>query len=405
MANYELPNISYNGIKSSKGYIKGFSEKTATVQQLIRESLFIVQMLGIPTDDLTDKRKAKIAMALLAVGDVKTSKDWSRIKDANKDYAVTTKQMIAFYNQYLEDNTAMGSYDYVLRHGLERLLIAGIVVNSKPNSNLSDSTRGYKISVEYSKIIRTFGQRDWEKQVTIFNKSHKTYAERLAQKRDIPKITVRTTDGREFQLKDGEHNQIQQQIIQEFLPRFGHGSTVLYCGDSDNKYGVINEKEQMQKLGISDFSQGKLPDIVAYSEKKDWIFLIEAYHSSNPITAERKYQLEQMMGTAASKCVFVTAFNNYEAYRGCPEDIAWETEVWIATEPDHMIHKNGFRFMGPYATGIKRGSLINHNQFGLGTVVSMGSDYIEVTFPERFQTVRIPHPLALEQGIIAIVEE
>ena len=28
--------------------------------------------------------------------------------------------------------------------------------------------------------------------------------------------------------------------------------------------------------------------------------------------------------------------------------IAWETEVWIADEPDHMIHYNGERFLGPY---------------------------------------------------------
>ena len=277
-------------------------------------------------------------------------------------------------------------------------------MQSKPDSNLSDSTRGYRISVEYSKIIRTYHQKDWLQQVSIFNRSHKTYAERLAQTRDIPKITVRTADGQEFQLKDGEHNLIQQQIIQEFLPRFGYGAQILYCGDSDNKYGVINETDAMAKLGISDISQGKLPDVVAYSESKDWIFLIEAYHSSNPITAERKYELEQMMGSAASKCVFVTAFNNHDAYHSCPEDIAWETEIWIATEPDHMIHRNGHRFMGPYSEKVKRGSLISHETIGQGTVVKIGSDFIEVTFPDAFKTMRFPHPIFLESGIIKVLE-
>lgn len=399
-----LPVISYNGRKTQSGYKKGFSEKSPETQTLIREALHIVNTLGIPTDDLTDIRKEKIAMALLAVGDVKSSKEWSKIKDANKAYAVTTKQMISFYNQYLEDSTSMGSYDYVLRHGLKRLLIAGIVVQSKPDSNLSDSTRGYKISVEYSKIIRTYKQKDWEQQVSIFNRSHKTYAERLAQKRDIPKITVRTADGHEFQLKDGEHNLIQQQIIQEFLPRFGCNAKILYCGDSDNKYGIINETDTMTTLGISDISQGKLPDIVAYSETREWIFLIEAYHSSNPITAERKYELEQMMGSAATKCVFVTAFSNYEAYHACPEDIAWETEVWIATEPDHMIHRNGHRFMGPYSQKVKRGSLVNHETLGQGTVVKMCSDYFEVTFPDEFKTMRFSYPTSIESGVITVLE-
>ena len=404
MSNIGLPTISYSRKKNKTGYTKGFSEKTTEVQILIREALHIVQMLGIPTDDLTDRRKEKIAMALLAVGDVKSSKEWAKIKDANKDYAVTTKQMIAFYNQYLEDATAMGSYDYVLRHGLERLLIAGIVVRSKPNANLSDSTRGYKISVEYSKIIRTYGQRDWDKQVAIFNRSHKTYAERIAQKRDIPKITVRTADGQEFQLKDGEHNIIQQQVIQEFLPRFGCGAKILYCGDSDNKYHVINEKDAMAQLGISDISQGKLPDIVAYSETKDWIFLIEAYHSSNPITAERKYQLEQMMGAAASKCVFVTAFNTVNAYESCPEAIAWETEVWIATEPDHMIHRNGHRFMGPYSETVRRGSMVKHEIFGLGTVAKIGDKYLLVTFLDSEKSVQFPHPEFINGGDLIVVE-
>ena len=249
---------------------------------------------------------------------------------------------------YLEENMSKGSYDYVLRDGFSKLLIGGIVERSKPESNLSDATRGYRISTEYARIISKFGQKDWEKQVEIFNKTHKTYRERLAQTRNIPMINVKMPDGKEFQLKDGEHNLIQQQVITEFLPRFGYGATLLYCGDSDNKYGVINEKEKLAELGIKDLSQGKLPDIVAYSAEKDWIYLIEAYHTSNPITAERKYELEQMMGECADKCIYITAFESNDAFRSCKEDLAWETEVWIVTNPDHMIHRNGFRFIGPY---------------------------------------------------------
>ena len=29
-------------------------------------------------------------------------------------------------------------------------------------------------------------------------------------------------------------------------------------------------------------------------------------------------------------------------------DIPWETEVWLESDPTHMIHFNGSRFMGPY---------------------------------------------------------
>ena len=327
---------------------KTFNNKTPEIQQLIRQSLQIISCLGVPIDDLTDRQKEKMAMALLAVGDVKTSSGWRRIKDSNNDYALTTRAMISFYNAHLGDNVSSGSYDDVRRKDLARLTQATIVINSKPAANNSNPTRGYKINAEYSRIIRNYGQRDWFEQVALFNRSHPTYEERISQRRNIPKLKVTTPDGREIELKDGEHNSIQKQIIEEFLPRFGREATVLYCGDSDNKYGIIFEEEQLAALGFADLKQGKLPDVVAYSPSENWIYMIEAYHTSNPITPERKYELEQLMGRGAEHAVFVTAFENSSAYRSCPEDLAWETEVWIATDPDHMIHRNGHRFMGPY---------------------------------------------------------
>jgi len=75
--------------------------------------------------------------------------------------------------------------------------------------------------------------------------------------------------------------------------------------------------------------------------------------ASNPITAERKYELEQMMGDCADKCIYVTAFESNDAFRNCKEDLAWETEIWIVTNPDHMIHRNEFRFMGPYGKTVE----------------------------------------------------
>lgn len=344
MDRYNLPELSTRKLKGKKA----FQEKSEEVQLLIRQSLFIIDQLGIPLEGLSGRAKEKLAMALLAAGGIKSQKEWSKIQSANTGYSITTKQCVDFYNTYLEENMSKGSYDYVLRDGLKKLLIGGIVERSKPESNISDATRGYRISAEYARIIGKFGQKDWEKQVEIFNKTHKTYRDRMSQKRDFPKIAVKLADGTEFHLKDGEHNLIQQQVLTEFLPRFGYGAEVLYCGDSDNKYGVIYEKDKLKELGVQDLSQGKLPDIVAYSKEKDWVYLIEAYHTSNPITLERRYELEEIFTDVADKCIYVTAFESNSAYHNCTEELAWETEVWIVTEPDHLMHRNGFRFMGPY---------------------------------------------------------
>lgn len=344
MDRYNLPEIETRKSKDKKA----FQEKSNEVQLLIRQSLFIIDQLGIPLEGLTGRMKEKIAMALLAAGGVKSPKDWHKIQSANTNYSVTTKQCIDFYNTYLEENMSKGSYDYVLRDGLKKLLIGQIVEQSKPESNISDATRGYRVSAEYARIISKFGQNDWEKQVEIFNKTHKTYMDRITQKRNLPKIAVKLADGTEFQLTDGEHNLIQQQVLTEFLPRYGYGAEVLYCGDSDNKYGVVFEKEKLKEFGIQDLSQGKLPDIVAYSREKDWLYLIEAYHTSNPMTVERKYELGRIFSSVADKCIYITAFENNEAYHSCTQELAWETEVWIVTDPDHIMHRNGTRFMGPY---------------------------------------------------------
>lgn len=338
--NYEnLPQIDY----------RTFHKKKAETQKLIRQSLQIIEALGVPLEGLTERQKEKMAMAFLAVGDVKSLNGWKKIKDSNNDYSRTTREIITYENEYFEEKISSGSYDDIKRKDLKRLLLASIVVNSKPDSNTSNPTRGYKINSQYSRIIKNYGQADWFTQVEAFNRMHPTYQERISAQRDIPKLVVRTPDGKEIQLKDGEHNAIQKQIIEEFLPRFGYEAVVLYCGDSDNKYGLIHEKKELAKLGITDLKNSILPDVVAYSTEKDWIYLIEAYHTSNPITAQRKLELQQMLGENARKAIFITAFENNSVYRNCPEELAWETEVWIATEPDHMIHRNGCRFIGPYS--------------------------------------------------------
>ena len=249
----------------------------------------------------------------------------------------------------MDESLSLGSYDDVKRQELQRLMQAYVVVESKPTANISNPTRGYQINDEYSKIMKHYGDSDWSGQVDIFNKSHKTYQERLSEVRDLPRLMVTTPDGKEISLKDGEHNLIQKQIIEEFLPRFGYGAEVLYCGDSDNKFGVIFEKENLMQLGFTDITQSVLPDVIAYSREKDWIYLIEAYHTSNPITPQRKINLEEILGDAVDKAIFITAFANNKSYADCQDELAWETEVWIATSPDHVIHRDGYRFMGPYA--------------------------------------------------------
>jgi type II restriction enzyme len=150
----------------------------------------------------------------------------------------------------------------------------------------------------------------------------------------------------------GEHNELQKFIIEEFLPRFGQGAQVLYVGDTQDKLLFV-EEDRLQTLGFFELSHEKLPDVLAYSREKNWLFLIEAVHSANPITELRKRTLEQLTKSCKADIIYVSAFLNRAAFRKFSFEIAWETEVWIAESPDHLIHFNGDKFLGPHVTPSK----------------------------------------------------
>jgi adenine-specific DNA-methyltransferase len=65
-------------------------------------------------------------------------------------------------------------------------------------------------------------------------------------------------------------------------------------------------------------------------------------------TATRHCWASQQWHPSAAGRVYVTAFLDKADFRKYAADIAWETEVWIAETPDHMIHFNGPKFLGPY---------------------------------------------------------
>ena len=55
-----------------------------------------------------------------------------------------------------------------------------------------------------------------------------------------------------------------------------------------------------------------------------------------------------MFSESQAGLVFVTAFLDRKSMRAYLADISWETEVWVAESPAHLIHFNGERFLGPY---------------------------------------------------------
>jgi type II restriction enzyme len=172
-------------------------------------------------------------------------------------------------------------------------------------------------------------------------------ADVLARKRDIEQIPVKLPGGVELRFSSGEHNILQKKIIEDFLPRFGNGCSVLYIGDTAHKLLHINE-EALKRLHFFELSHDELPDIIAYNSVNNWLFLIEAVHSAGPMSEIRVHELKKSLGDCTAGLIFITAFLRSKDFRKWGADIAWETEVWIADNPDHLIHFNGSKFLGPY---------------------------------------------------------
>ncbi|MEI8340548.1 MAG: BsuBI/PstI family type II restriction endonuclease [Verrucomicrobiota bacterium] len=325
------------------------TEKPAKITKLFNEALFILSKLGIPLDAVSRRGLEKMAMAFLAVCDVKRSADWSKARIREGKNAIKSREIITYINSHFEEKISSGSYDDIRRKDLKLPVVAGIIVASanKLDAARNDPQRGYSLSQEFVEIIRSFTRDAWTEEIEEFMAEKPTLSERLKAVRQIEHVPIKLPSGQTLQFSPGEHNQLQKALIEEFLPRYGSGAEVLYVGDSTNKY-LVRDVARLKALKFFALEHGELPDIVAYSKKKNWLFLIEAVHTSGPISPVRLLELKRLTSECNADIVYITAFLNRETFRKYAPDIAWETEVWIADSPDHMVHFNGDKFLGPY---------------------------------------------------------
>jgi hypothetical protein len=328
-----------------KNYINN-SKKSKAVQKIINEALEILESVGIPLNAKSERGLERMAICFLAVAGI--TKDWKKAKSSEDNIHLKTRDIINIINKNFEENISSGSYDDIRRKDLRLLVLADIVLNSGVNkgSATNDPTRGYSLHPDFKKLIVDYKTERWNKSLKAFTKNKPNLSEILARKRNLAKIPVKLPNGKPIELSLGEHNILQKQIIEQFLPRFGSDCEVLYIGDTSNKILHIEEAE-LKKLNFFELSHDELPDIIAYSKKKNWLYLIEAVHSSGPMSETRVLELKKMLKNCKAGIVFVTTFLTKADFRKWMLDIAWETEVWTADNPDHLVHFNGHKFLGP----------------------------------------------------------
>ena len=285
--------------------------------------------------------------AFLAVAGMKPGMKWVETRSDNR---LRSRDVIRWMNEYLGEDISSGSYDDIRRKDLLLPVEAGLVQKSAGNDGAAtnDGTRTYALRRETAAILHTFGTAAWASARHEFLAERGNLAEELKKLRAQLLVPV-TIGSTELQFGPGEHNQLQKAIIESFLPQFGHGAEVLYLGDTEDKLLYLQDV-LLADIGFFELSHEKLPDVVAYSKAKNWLFLIEAVHSANPISELRKRALEQLSQACTADLIYVSAFLDRSAFRKFAKDIAWETEVWIAESPHHLIHFNGDKFLGPHVT-------------------------------------------------------
>ena len=216
-----------------------------------------------------------------------------------------------------------------------------------PNRPTNSGKTVYQIEPSALALLRKVGTLEWKQALQSYLASRETLKHEIARKRDLARVPVTLPDGSQVALSPGGQNPLIKAIIEQFCPAFAPGGVVLYIGDTENKF-VHLETAGLAALGVTLDSAAKIPDVIVHYTAKNWLLLIEAVASDGPVDGKRRKELKYLFAGCTVGLVFVTAFKTRSAMQKDASRIAWESEVWIADDPDHMIHFNGDRFLGPY---------------------------------------------------------
>jgi adenine-specific DNA-methyltransferase len=331
-----------------------FHGDQAANKKRIEEAIEVLRALGMPNQQLNDRS----ALTLLALLDLPPPSPWS---DAGNPLRGITP-MMEFMDQHYGKKYASNSRETVRRQSVHQFLDAGLIVQNpdNPQRAINAGKTVYQIEGSVLALLRTYGTEEWDAGLSTYIASVETLKTRYAQVRAMTRIPVEIAPGQTITLSPGGQNVLVEQIITEFAPRFVPGAHLLYVGDTDDKFAYF-DKIGLAALGVEMDAHGKIPDVIVHHTEKNWLVLIEAVTSHGPIDPKRKAELEMLFKGSSAGLVLVTTFLSRKAMVKYLPAISWETEVWVADMPSHMIHFNGERFLGPYGKDVEASSKNAHS--------------------------------------------
>ena len=311
------------------------------VKRRIDEALEILVLLGLPRAQLNE-RSALTLLAFVGLGPYDT---WAEATHPRLGITPIMEFMAEKYGKLYKPNTR----ETVRRFTVHQFLDAGLVIINpdKPERPPNSPKTIYEIEPDALALLCTYGKPEWERNLKLYLASVETLKKRYAQEREMARIPIQIAEGHRITLSPGGQNVLIKEIIEEFAPRFTPGGKLIYIGDTDEKFAYF-DRESLSTLGVEVEDHGKIPDVIIHFTEKDWLILIEAVTSHGPINPKRKIELEKLFKHSRAGLVLVTAFLSRKAMVEYLPEISWESEVWVAESPSHLIHFNGERFLGPY---------------------------------------------------------
>ncbi|HCH76756.1 MAG: restriction endonuclease [Pseudomonas sp.] len=310
-------------------------------ERYIAEALQILVSLGFPKAQLNERS----ALCLLAVLDLRPGKSWQQA--ANPLMGITP--IMEWVREHYDKGYAPNSREAIRRQAMHQFCDAGLALYNpdSPTRPVNSPKAVYQVEPAALALIRAFGTEAWHDALAEYLVDRETLVARYAKEREQNMVPVEISPGTRINLSPGEHSELIRDIIESFAPRFAPGSVLVYAGDTGDKMGYF-DAPLLAGLGVAVDSHGKMPDVVLHFTRKNWLLLVESVTSHGPVDGKRHVELAKLFKDSKAGLVYVTAFPNRTLMGRYLSEIAWETEVWVADAPSHLIHFNGVRFLGPY---------------------------------------------------------
>jgi BsuBI/PstI restriction endonuclease domain/BsuBI/PstI restriction endonuclease HTH domain len=315
--------------------------KPSARERRIAEAQRALTALGFDRE-WTNERSALVLLALLKL---RPSTPWAKARDPR----LRTVELMAWLRERYGRDYKPNTRETIRRQTLHQFVEAGLVLFNPdaPDRPVNSQHNCYQISPAALNLLTAFGTDEFDRLLRSYLGKAPGLRARYERARTQRRIPVTLPEGSVTSLTPGGQNLLLKQALEEFCPRFTPGGQVLYIGDAGRRDPIFAE-DALGELGVALDKHGKLPDLIVYLADRQWLVLIEAAASHGPVDGKRRGELEQLFAGASAGLVFVSCFPSRTEMRKYLSDIAWETEVWCADNPSHLIHFNGERFLGPY---------------------------------------------------------